>query len=400
MTTSESEMPSTEPSLTEHTIRIDLDGRKCYLVGTAHVSKESVAEVEAVIQKVRPDVVCVELCQSRYQALTDRSRWKDLDIFQVIREGKTLFLLANLAIGAYQRRLGAQLGVKPGAELLAAVECAEQIGARVELIDREIHTTLKRAWRNVGFLRKAELIGAIMASLVSKEGIEEAELEELKTKAHLSEMMQEFADALPEVKVPLIDERDQYMSARIREVEGRTLVAVVGAGHVQGMRKWLHEDIDRARLEAVPPPSKLAAALKWVIPALVLAAFYYGYSINRGKGLMEFVTAWVLPNSIAAAFLTAIAGGKPLSVLAAFIGSPITSLNPLINSGMVVGLVEAWLRRPTVEDAERINEDVQSLKGLYKNRFTRVLLVAVAATMGSALGAWIGIGWIFTLLRW
>lgn len=375
-------------------------GTTYYLVGTAHVSEASVQEVQRVIELVRPDVVCVELCEARYNALTRESSWKNLDIFKVIKEGKTLFLLANLALGAYQRRLGEQLGVKPGAELLAAVEKAREVGARVELVDRDIHVTLKRTWANLGFWTKMTLLSELMGVMVSRDRdeVSSRDIEHLKEQANLSDMLAEFAEHLPQVKEPLIDERDQYLMSGVESTGGEKVVAVVGAAHVPGMREQLGKEVDREALDRLPPPSKLVAALKWVIPAAILLAFVYGYWKNQGATLEDMLYAWILPNSTMAALLTAVAGGKILSVLTAFVSSPITSLNPLLGTGMVVGLLEAWLRKPTVEDCENINRDVHSLRGVYRNPVTRVLLVAVAATLGSALGAWVGLGWVLSLL--
>jgi pheromone shutdown-related protein TraB len=369
-----------------------------YIVGTAHISKQSVVDVKTVIDQVGPDTVCVELCQARYDALVNEDRWKNLDIFAVIKEGKTLFLLANLAVGAYQRRLGAQLGVKPGAELMAAVKKAEEIGAEVALVDRDIHATLKRTWASLKFFDKIKLIGAIVASLVSREEMAAEEIEKLKEKDQLSEMMKEFAEVMPAVQRPLIDERDQFLMSSIEEVSGEKIVAVVGAGHVEGMTRYFGQEIDRESLSIIPPKSRWKGLLKWIIPAIILAAFAIGISRNEDRNFEEMLYAWVIPNSVAAALFTIIAGGKILSIITAFIASPITSLNPLLGAGMVVGLVEAWQRKPTVQDCERINEDVKSLKGIYKNPFTRVLLVAFMSTMGSAIGSWIGLTWVLTIV--
>lgn len=387
--------------LSENVSVLERDGTTIYLLGTAHVSQRSVEEVETLIDQLEPDTVCVELCETRYNALTDEDRWRKLDIFKVIKEGKTLFLLANLAIGAYQRRLGAELGVQPGAELLAAAKKGHQVGAEVVLVDRDIQKTLKRTWGNLGFFKKITLIGAIMESLVvrpKKDDEEPLDIEQLKEKAHLSEMMNEFAKALPEVHGPLIDERDQYLMSGIEAAPGKKILAVVGAGHVEGMKRYFGKSVDRASLEALPEKSRWWGLLKWIIPAIILGAFVFGADKTSGASLEDLLWAWILPNAVFAAILTAIAGGKPLTVLTSAVASPITSLNPLIGAGMVVGLVEAWLRKPSVEDAERINDDVQSLRGLYRNPFTRVLLVAVAATLGSALGAWIGLSWVLTLV--
>ncbi len=388
-------MPAVEPSDTVTVL--ERDGTTYYLVGTAHVSADSVAEVERVIEAVKPDTVCVELCEARYKALTNHSSWRDLDIFKVIKEGKTLFLLANIALSAHQRRIGAQLGVKPGSELLAAVKKAEQVGAKVELVDRDIHATLKRTWANLGFGSKAKLLAGL---LIGGDGgeITEETIEELKTQAGLSEMLSEFADALPEVKEPLIDERDQYLISGIEAAAGPQVVAVVGAAHVPGMKENFGKPIDRAKLAELPPPSKFLRVIKWVIPLAILAAFSVGLIRNEGKDFSEMLFAWILPNSIMCALLTTLAGGKPLSIITGFVASPITSLNPLLGAGMVVGLVEAWLRKPTVADCETVADDVSSVRGFYRNRVLRVLLVAVAATLGSALGAWVGLAGVLSRL--
>jgi pheromone shutdown-related protein TraB len=365
-----------------------------YIVGTAHISEQSVAEVNDVIEQVRPDVVCIELCEARYKALVDGDRWKNLDLFKVIREGKTLFLLANLAIGAYQRRLGAELGVKPGAEMLAGAEKAREVGAEIALADRDIHVTLKRTWANVGFWRKIKLLGAIVQAVFSSEKIEAKDIEKLKEKAQLSEMMAEFARVLPEVKEPLIDERDAFMMSKIEATEGEKVVAIVGAAHVEGMTGHFGKPVNCDVLNELPPPKGWTKYIKWLIPLLVLSAFSYGILKYEGESFEQLLKIWLLPNMVLGALFAALALAKPLSVLVSGLASPLTSLNPLLPSGVVVGLCEAWLRKPTVEDMSRINEDVQSFRGVYRNQFTRVLLVAVMSTLGSALGAWTAMIWL------
>lgn len=378
---------------------VERDGKTWYLIGTAHISQESVREVREVIEAVQPDTVAIELCETRYQSMTDENRWEKLDIFEVIREGKTLMLLANLAVGAWQRRIGAQLGVKPGAEMVEAANIAKEIGAEVYLADRNIQTTLKRTWANVGFWKRIELVAAIGESMTgSGQEPTAEEIEKLKEKQQLDDMMEEFAKALPEVKEPLIDERDAFMISKLREAPGEKIVAVLGAGHVPGMiRRW-DESIDREAINQLPPPSPVMRALKWVFPIAVLVSFIWGAYGQTGTSLEDLIWAWVLPNMIFAALGAIIAGAKLPSIIVAGVMSPITSLTPLIPVGVPVGFVEAWLRKPTVRDAERIPDDVQSLKGLYKNPFTRTLLVVVLSIVGSALGAWFGIGaiaWLF-----
>jgi pheromone shutdown-related protein TraB len=312
----------------------------------------------------------------------------------VIREKKVLFLLTSLALTAYQRKMGDALGVKPGAELMAAVEAAEKAGSKLVLADRNIQATLKRTWANLSFWNKSRLFQTLVVAPFAVEELTEEKVEQLKDRDTISEMMEEFAKVMPGVKKPLIDERDQYLMSMIREAPGKTIVGVVGAGHVKGMIARLNDPVDRDALSQIPPPSRLTQSLKWVIPMVVLAAFSYGYFKHSGENLQYMLIAWIIPNSVCAGLLAAIAGAKLLTIATAFVASPITSLNPTIGAGMVAGLVEAWLRRPTVADCEAIGDDMLSLRGVYRNQFTRVLLVAVASTLGSAIGAWIGAGWL------
>ncbi|MEE2787444.1 MAG: TraB/GumN family protein [Myxococcota bacterium] len=362
-----------------------------FIIGTAHISQRSVDEVRATIEAVQPDTVCVELCQTRYESITDDERWKKLNIFQVIREKKVLFLLANLALASYQRKLGEKLGVKPGAELVEAIKAANDVNAELVLADRDIQATLKRTWSNLSFFNRLKVLSGLTEGVFSREELTEDDLDALKDKDNISEMMKAFAKALPQVKEPLIDERDQFLMSAVQEAPGLKKVAVVGAGHVEGMLLQKGKVVDREALSVIPPGAKWVGLLKWVIPAIILCAFYFGYQKHAGTGLYELVLAWMLPNSIAAGLLCLIGGAKPLSILSAVVASPITSLNPTIGAGMVVGLVEAWLRKPTVEDAQRLSEDATSIRGLYSNAFSRVLIVALLATVGSAIGAYVGV---------
>ncbi len=382
-------------------VELEYQGKIITIVGTAHVSEDSVAEVQAIIREKSPETVCIELCEARYKALTSESAWQNLDVFKVIKEGKSLFLLGSLAVGSYQRRLGDQLGVKPGAELLAAAEAAKEVGAEIVLADRDINVTLKRTWRNVSFGKKLSLLSLVFGSVFSKgEGEEftKEDIEKLKESSNLSKMMKEFSEAFPEVKKPLIDERDQFLMQKTKTAPGKTIVSVVGAAHVPGMQTYIDQEIDLDAINVIPDPSVAWKLVKWIIPALIFAAFFWGYHKHGQQSLEQMLRAWVLPNAVMAALLTLIGGAKIPTIIVAAIASPITSLNPLLPVGIPVGLTEAYFRKPTVSDCESINEDFQSLRGIYRNKVTRVLLVAVLSIVGSALGAWIGIGWITTLL--
>lgn len=374
--------------------------RTLYLVGTAHVSQQSVEDVRRVVEEVDPDVICVELCDQRYEALTRDDRWKHLDLFQVIRQGRVLFLLANLAIGAWQRKIGAELGVQPGAELLEAARLAEERGAALYLIDRDVQVTLRRTWGNLRFRDKLSMIGAIGASLFEKQEVSAEDIERLKEEGQLEDMLTQFSSAFPRVKEPLIDERDRYMASWLSGLGGERVVAVVGAAHVPGMVRALESTeppTPREPLEVLPPRGQWGRIIAWMIPLLVLAGFAYGISREEPRSPEELLLAWALPNMFFAGLFTAIAGGRLSSITAATLGSPLTSLNPLINTGMVTGLVDAWARKPTVEDVSRIPEDAQTFAGFRRNPCTRVLLVSLASMFGSALGAYAGVFLVFRL---
>lgn len=379
---------------------IEHQGRTIHLLGTAHISAKSVEDVQRAIEELQPDTVCVELDRNRYESMTDETRWRKLDVFQVLRERKVTLLMANLMLGAYQARLGDRFGIKPGAEMLAAVNAARESGAELVLADRDIQVTLKRTWRGLSFWTKLKLFWSLLMGVFDDEELTEEALEEMRRGETLDDMLREFAEAFPSVKGPLIDERDAYLAASVAEAPGQCVLAVVGAAHVPGMKRFFDAGSfpDRDAINVVPPPGRAFHVIKWLVPLIVLAAFSVGYYQHAGEGLQDMLLAWILPNGILAALLTAVAGGRVLSVITAFIASPITSLNPTIVAGIPVGLVEAWLRKPRVEDCERVREDAKSLRGLYRNRFTRVLLVSIGATIGSALGGYVGLTWLVALL--
>ena len=241
---------------------LSYEGREIFLVGTAHVSKNSVEEVRRVIDEVQPDTVCVELDKTRHEALVDEARWQRLDIFQVIKQKKVLMLMASLALSAYQRRLGDKLGVKPGAEMLAALEKATEIKAEVVLADRDIQATLKRTWAKLSFWSKAKVTGGLITALTAADEITEERIEQLKDRDTLNETLAELAKFLPQVKEPLIDERDRYLMSAIREAPGKRIVAVVGAAHVEGMVSHLNSDVDREALSRIPPPTLTSQLIK------------------------------------------------------------------------------------------------------------------------------------------
>lgn len=370
-----------------------------YVVGTAHVSQRSVDDVRTVIDAVKPDVVCVELCKARYDALTKDSAFRDLDIFKVVREGKTLYLLGHLALASYQRKIGASLGVRPGAELVTATKTAESRNIAVELIDRDINITLKRTWRNLGLWKRITLLGSLVlgSSDDERDGPLTADtIESLKEPKALSEMLAELGKRLPQVKGPLVDERDQYLTSRMRDAgEGkRTVVAVVGAAHVPGMAAQLDSAIDRSALDAIPPIPRWWSVAKWLIPLMFLGLLMWLAKVENAADFAKTMLGWIIPTSFGAGLFTAVAGGSPFSVVAAMCAAPIARVYPLVRTGIVVGIVEAWRRKPSVADCERLPEDTQSLRGFWTNPVTRILIIASSAGLGALLGFLVGVGWI------
>lgn len=366
------------------------------LEGTAHVSKDSVLDVRRTIEQVEPDTVCVELCESRYQALTQRDNWQKMDIFKIVRQGKSLLLLAQLMLTSFYRRLGEKLGVKPGAEMLEAVRLAQERGAELVLADRDIQITLKRTYGYLGFWTKLRLLFGLSVGIFSGEEIDEETVEKLKEKDQLEAVMAEFTGKFPEIKKRLIDERDIYIAQKIRRARGQKIVAVVGAGHIEGIKRHIERDEPIDWLQELPPRTVWPTLLKWGIPAAIIGIFVLGF-FRQGSGRsIENIYIWILVNGLLSAAGAAAALGHPLTILSAFLAAPLTSLNPLMAAGWVAGLVQAWLRRPRVSDMEDLPNAINTVKGWWTNPVTKILLVVALANLGSVLGTWIAGTWIFT----
>lgn len=373
----------------ENITRIHMDGKEFILIGTAHVSKQSAEQVKEVIEREKPDSVCVELDEQRYQSIMDSNRWKNMDIFKVIKEKKATFLLMNLVISSFQKRMAKQFGIKPGQEMIQGIESAKEVGAELVLADRNIQITFSRIWNGVGFWGRAKLMFALIGGIFNNEEITEEEMEKMKSEDMLNSMLHEFTVAFPRLKTPLIDERDQYLSQKIKEAPGEKIVAVLGAAHVPGIREEIKKDHDLAAITKTPPKSKLPTIIAWMIPAIILGLIGYAFYSNPSVGL-DLSISWILWNGFFAALGAAIAFGHPLSILTAFVVAPFSSLNPMLAAGWVSGLVEAFIRKPKVGDFENLSEDVFSLKGFWSNKVTRILLVVVLTNLGSTLGTVIG----------
>jgi pheromone shutdown-related protein TraB len=395
--------------------------RDIHLIGTAHVSKESIDEVIGAIRKEQPGMVCVELDESRYAAITKQDSWEKLDITKVLKEGKGFLLIANLTLAGFQRRLGNELGVKPGEEMIAAVNTAKEMGIDFSLCDREIHLTLRRAWACCSLWSKCKLLAALLSSAFTTEKLSAQEIEKLKESSELDSMMDELANYLPAVKETLIDERDRYLAVKIWTARSKnetgSVIAVVGAGHLRGIQAWLEKfageepgdivscgDVGLAELETIPQKTLLSKAVKWIIPVLILGIIAAGFIISFSRSdfseFQNMLRLWVLWNGSLAALGCIIALGHPLAVLVSFLGAPITSLNPFIGVGILSGLAQAAVRKPQVSDAENISADSASLKGIYRNRITRILLVFFLSSLGSSIATFVsGAGVINSLIK-
>jgi len=373
----------------ENITRINLNGKELILIGTAHVSKHSAEQVKDVIETERPDAVCIELDEQRYQSITDGNNWKDTDIFKVIKDKKATLLLMNLAISSFQKRMAKQFDINPGQEMIQGIESAKELDAELVLADRNIQITFARIWNGIGLKGKAKLLMQIIFSIFSNESITEEELEKMKSQDMLNSMLQELTDTFPRLKKPLIDERDQYLSEKIRQAPGDKVVAVLGAAHVPGITREIHASHDLERLEERPKKSKVPKIIGWSIPIIIIAVIVYTFFSNPSAGWQQTVS-WILWNGSLSAIGTLVAFGHPLAVFTAFIAAPITSLNPLIAAGWFAGIVQALVKRPHVSDFESLSDDVYSVKGFWGNKVTRILLIVVLANIGSSIGTLIG----------
>jgi len=384
---------SGEKGYTENVYVVETAGRQFVLVGTAHVSRESTALVREVIERERPDHVCVELDPQRYKALVEKSRWESLDLKQVIRRKQLSTLLVTLLLTSYQKKIAGSLGVMPGMELLEATRVAQELKVPFSLCDRNIRVTLLRAWRSMSFFQKFKFMAAVLAGLFERPELSEEDIEKIRRQDVLSEMMKELAQAMPALKEVLIDERDLYLAEKIRTAEGSRIVAVVGAGHVEGIRKALAGPggTDLESLCAVVTSSSWGwKSLGWAIPAIILGslgliAWTQGGEV-AGKNLMY----WILANGIPSSLGAALALAHPLTILTAFLAAPITSLTPVIGAGYVTAFVQAYVRPPLVRDFQSLTDDAGSFKMWWRNKLLRVILAFILPGFGSLIGTYVG----------
>ncbi|MFG6668513.1 TraB/GumN family protein [Halomonas sp. HNIBRBA4712] len=368
------------------------------LLGTAHVSAESADDVTRLLDSGAFDAVAIELCDARHQSMTNPDAMGEQDLFQVFKQGKAGMVAASLALGAFQQRIAEQSGIQPGAEMRAAVTASQTHRLPLLMIDRDVGVTLKRIYRNVPWWQRMSLFTGLIGSVMSRQDVSKEEIEKLKEGDMLEATFSEFAAESESLYTPLIRERDRYMALRLAEQApvGRykNVLVVIGAGHLKGTAEHLEAPLpeepatERAALEHTPPPSRLWKALPWLITALVITGFAIGFSRNTELG-WQLVLEWFLINGILSGGATIVALAHPVTVISTFFAAPLTSLNPTIGAGFVAAGVELYMRKPKVRDFSSLRHDVTALKGWWKNRVSRTLLVFILATLGSAVGTWV-----------
>lgn len=399
----ENELKPTESVITESTVNHDtvtelvFGNRHYHIVGTAHISQGSVEDVVGAIESIQPQRICIELDAARYASMTQVDSWKNLDIFKVIKDGKGFLLLANLVLSSFQKRMGLDTGVKPGEEMREAINIANEKGIPFSLIDRDIQLTFRRAWAKSSLWGKNKLLAALISSAFTNEKLSTQQIEDLKQKSALHGMMDELADYLPSVKSVLIDERDQHLACKMFEQTEDVIVAVVGAGHVPGMVRWLNElhagdkTSDVTEIVTVPKGLPIGKILTWAVPIAIFGMIGWAFIHNGlAGGLTGLLTWWMIHGSLVA-LGTLIAAGHPLTILLGFIGSPLGTFHIVGSVGILTGGLQAFFCKPKVKDLENLQNDVTSLRGFYRNRVTRILLVFVLSSIGGVIGNLISI---------
>lgn len=368
------------------------DGREFIIVGTAHISRQSADLVREVIENEKPDVVCVELDEKRLKALSEKNRWESLDLRQIIKNKQLSTLMVNLVLSSYQKKLGEKLGVMPGTELLEAVNTSNENKIPVELCDREVRVTLRRAWHSMNLWQKSKFLSGGLAGLFEKQELTEEKLAELRNKDVLSEMMDEIGKAMPVLKKVIIDERDQYIAQKMKYSNGKKVVSVVGAGHVKGIVKSLesNDDIDLKNIEIIPEPSFFNKMIGWSIPVIIIASIFY---IGFSQGISEAgnnALFWILACGIPSAVGALISIAHPVTILASFVSAPITSLSPLIGVGYVAAFVQAYMQPPIVKEFQEVSKDFRKVSNWWKNRLLKVFLVFILSSIGGVIGTSVG----------
>lgn len=372
--------------------RLTMGDQELVLIGTAHISKESAQLVRQVIEEERPDCVCIELDDKRYESLSKRKSWVNLNLKEIIYRKQLSTLLANLVLASYQKKLGDQLGIQPGTELLEAAKAAEALGIPVSLCDRDVRVTMRRAWKSTSIWKKGYLLASLMASLFDDTEITEEKLAEMRKSDVISELVAELGESLPELKRVLIDERDTFLAEKIKATAGDKIVAVVGAGHVAGIKLALNEDRSgqMEELNTIPPVSKMWQVLGWSIPAIIIASIVTIGLRKGGAVAGDNIIYWILANGIPSSIGAMLALAHPFTIIGAFIAAPLTSLTPVIGAGYVTAFLQVVFQPPMVSEFESALGDMSSFTGWWRNKLLRVFLAFMLPGFGSMIGTYIG----------
>jgi pheromone shutdown-related protein TraB len=376
------------------------------LIGTAHISKESVEEVRQAIETYKPDIVAVELCQRRYDTITKKDKWENTPVAALIKSNNAYFMLAQTFLSSIQRKLGEEYGVEPGSEMIAAMQEAEKHNIKVALVDRDITVTLKRAWRKMGVREKFRVVWEFLKAMLGydEEELEDLDLKELMKQDVISQMMEEFSKIAPSAATVLIHERDQYIAQKIfDESKKGKVVAVVGAGHINGIKQYLAKqelNVNLQELDQIPKKRmNLVKVVEVAIPVIffsVIGWIIYSTGIDPWNKIKDIFLVWFLVHGILSGVGVAIARGHPLSILTAFMAAPFTSLEPFFAPGWFAGLVEAKLRKPIVKDFQDLSK-IESMRDFFRNKVIRLLMVVALANLGSIIGTIIALPWILGL---
>ncbi|NOQ55777.1 MAG: TraB family protein [Nanohaloarchaea archaeon] len=378
--------------------RITLNKKEIILVGTAHISKKSADLVKTTIETEKPDTVCVELCKSRYAAMTKKKKWNDTKITDLIKDKKAYLFLSNLLLANFEKKMGENVKVQPGSEMIEAIKTAKKNKIKISLVDRDIQITLKRAWKMMGLEEKFKLMFILFEGMFfENEKIDEKQIEKLKKEDMLSEMLKELGQYIPNIKKVLINERDTYLAQKIKDTKGKKIIVVVGAGHVPGIKKNLKKTTDLKTLEAIPKNKNITKYIGWSIPLIFTALIIYGFMGHGTEVTLNMLYKWMIINGSLSAIGALFALAHPITIIVAFFAAPLTSLNPMLASGWFAGLSEAKIKEPRVKDFESLST-LGGITGFWKNRVTRILLIVVFSNMGSTIGTFIALPYLASLL--
>jgi pheromone shutdown-related protein TraB len=376
------------------------NSKQVILVGTAHISKESIELVNKTIEEEQPDVIGVELDRDRLEQLLSGKKWQETNLVEIIQTGKTYLFLLNVFLSNMQRKIGKQIGIQPGAEMIAALKIAQEKQLPIQLLDRDVRITLKKAFSEMTLGEKIKIAASFVGGFFGAgEAITVEKIEELKKEDLINNLMKEMGKQFPSIKRVLVDERDLYISEMIKHSPGKKIVAVVGAGHIEGILTHLSSDkkIDLNLLNKVPQKKNWLKYATIALPILFTAILAYSILSKGFDATIGVLIYWILITGICSALGALVAKAHPLSIIAAFVSAPITTLHPALAAGWVSGLIEARFNSPRVMDFENLPE-VSSVGQFYNNKVTHILIVAALTNLGAMIGVIIAFPAIITLI--